>query len=145
MVEEKKDPSKDEASEKVEVPAKFKDIVEKVESMSVLELSELVKVLEEKFGVSAQAMAMAMPAQGGGAEGGGDAVEDVPKNVELKTAGDQKIQVIKVVKEVLGLGLKEAKDMVDGAPVMIKEGLKTEEAEELKKKFEEAGATVEVK
>jgi len=142
--EEAATPAK-EADKEVEVPSKFKDIVEKVESMSVLELSELVKVLEEKFGVSAQAMAMAMPA-GATATGGDDAAdEDAPKNVELKTAGDQKIQVIKVIKEVLGLGLKDAKDMVDGAPVVVKEGVKSEEAEELKAKFEEAGATVEVK
>lgn len=127
----------------VEVPAKFKDIVKQIEEMSVLELSELVKIFEEKFGVSAQAMAVAAPAQAGGDAGGSD--EDALKTLELKSAGDQKIQVIKVVKDILDLGLKEAKALVDEAPKVIKEGLKAEEAEELKKKFEDAGATVELK
>ena len=130
----------------VEVPAKFKDIVEKIEAMSVLEVSELVKVLEDKFGVSAQ-----MVVAGGSVTGGADVPdaggeeESTTKSVTLKSAGDQKIQVIKVVKEVLGLGLKEAKDFVDAAPKMVKEGLSAEEAEELKKNFEVAGAIVEIK
>ncbi|MFC1756703.1 50S ribosomal protein L7/L12 [Patescibacteria group bacterium] len=112
--------------------------------MSVLELSELVKILEDKFGVSAQMMASSVGSgQAVASDAGAD--EDVPKNVELKAVGDQKIQVIKVVKEVLDLGLKEAKELVDSAPKMIKENLSPEEAEELKKKLEEAGATVEVK
>lgn len=126
--------------ETVEVPAEFKALVDQVEKMSVLELHELVKVLEKRFGVSAQAVAVAGPAAGGDA-----AEEQSAFNVELSDAGAQKIAVIKVVKEVLGLGLKEAKDMVDAAPAMVKEGLKKEEAEELKAKLEEAGAKVTLK
>ena len=120
---------------------KFKDIIEKIEKMTVVELAELVKILEEKFDVSATAMAVG----GGAASGAGEAV--VEKNsfdVILKAVGGQKINVIKVVKEATGLGLKEAKDLVEGAPKSIKTGLKKEEAEELKKKLEEAGATVEL-
>ncbi len=139
--EEKKEETKEEAGEDVEVPKKFKDLVEAVESMSVLDLNELVKLLEKKFGVSAAAVAVAAPGAGG-AEG---AEEQDSFNVELKSAGDQKIAVIKAIKEILGLGLKEAKDMIDGAPTMLKEGVKKEEAEEIKKKIEEAGGTVELK
>jgi len=133
--------------EKVEVPAKFKDLVEKVEQMSVLDLAELVKVLEEKFGVSAQAPIM----MAGGAAGSqtGEAVAAVEEktsfNVELKTVGDKKIEVIKVVREITGKGLKEAKDLVDAAPQVVKENAKKEEAEEIKKKLETAGATAELK
>lgn len=126
--------------ETVEVPAQFKALVDQVEKMTVLELHELVKVLEKRFGVSAQAVAVAGPAAGGDA-----AEEQSVFGVELTDAGAQKIAVIKVVKEVLGLGLKEAKDMVDAAPSMVKEGLKKEEAEELKAKLEEAGAKVTLK
>jgi len=126
--------------EKAEVPAEFKELVEKVEKMSVLELHSLVKVLEKHFGVSAQAVAVAGPAAGGGA-----AEEKDEFTVELTEAGAQKIAVIKVVKEVLNLGLKEAKDMVDAAPSVVKEGLKKEAAEELKTKLEEAGAKVTLK
>lgn len=122
---------------KVEVPAKFKSIVEEIEKMSVLDLNELVKVFEAKFGVSATAVAAAGPATAGPAEEGSDSV-----NVELTDGGANKIAVIKVVKEVLALGLKEAKDMVDGAPAMLKTGVKKDEAEELKKKIEEAGGKV---
>ncbi len=132
---------------KIDIPAKFKDIIEKIESMSVLELSELVKILEEKFGVSASPMMMA-PLSGAGAAGTAEAAAGEEKdsfNVVLKASGDQKIQVIKVIREVLGLGLKEAKDLVDAAPKPVKEGVKKAEAEELKKKLEEAGAAVEVK
>lgn len=118
---------------------KFNKIVTEIESLSVLELSELIKVLEEKFGVSASAMAVAAPA-GAGA----DAEEKTAWNVVLKNGGDQKINVIKAVKEATGLGLKEAKDLVDGAPKTIKEGMKKEDAEELKKKLEAAGAVVEL-
>ncbi len=133
----------EETKKDVEVPSKFKDIVEAVEKMSVLDLSELVKIFEEKFGVSAQAaVAVAAPASGGDAE---DGEEKSSFTVELKNAGEQKIQVIKAAKELLGLGLKEAKDLVDGAPVVLKEGVKKEEAEEMKKKFEEAGAVIELK
>jgi len=139
MIEEKK------VEEKVEVPAKFKDLVKQIEELSVLDLAELVKVLEEKFGVSSTPM-MAMQAAGGAAAGGEAAAEEKSSyNVELKAAGEQKISVIKAVKEITGLGLKEAKDLVDGAPKMIKEGVKKEEAEEMKKKLEEAGAVVELK
>ncbi len=124
-----------------EVPAKFKDIVASIEAMSVLELSELVKVFEKKFGVSAAAVAVAGPAAGGAA--GGE--EKSSFDAELSDGGAQKIAVIKVVKEVLGLGLKEAKDLVDGAPAVLKTGMKKEEAEELKKKIEEAGGKVTLK
>lgn len=119
---------------------KYNDIIEKVEKLTVVELAELVKALEEKFGVSAAAMAVA----GGAAAGAAGGEEKTAWNVILKAGGDQKINVIKVVKEATGLGLKEAKDIVDGAPKPVKEGLKKEEAEELKKKLEEAGATVEL-
>ena len=120
---------------------KFKDIIEKIEGMSVLDLHELVKVLEEKFGVSASAM-MAAPAAGAGA---GAAEAKDAFDVELTSAGEQKIGVMKVVKEALGLGLKEAKDLVDGAPAVLKAGMKKAEAEDLKKKLEEAGAKVTLK
>ncbi len=125
--------------EKVETPAQFKSLVESVEKMTVLELHELVKFLEKKFGVSAQAVAVAGPAAGPAAE------EKSLFNVQLTDAGATKIAVIKVVKDVLALGLKEAKDLVDAAPTMLKEGLKKEEAEEVKKKIEEAGGKVELK
>ena len=145
MTEEKETKEEKSEKEEIKVPAKFKKIVEEVEKMTVLELSELVKVFEEKFGVSAQAMVAAAPvAAGGDSEGEGGGAPTL-KAVELKVAGDQKIQVIKIVREVLDVGLKEAKDLVDSAPKVIKEGLKPEEAEELKKKLEVAGATVEVK
>ncbi len=127
-------------SEEVEVPEQFKALVEQIEKMTVLELNELVKVLEKKFGVSAQAVAVAAPgAAGAGAE------EKDDFDVVLSSVGDNKIQVIKAVKEVLGLGLKEAKEFVEGAPQTVKEGAKKEEAEEIKAKLEEAGATVELK
>jgi len=125
---------------KVVVPAKFKDLVSKIEEMSVIELHELVKVLEEKFGVSAAAVAVAGPAASGE-----EAEVKSTFNVELTSAGEQKIAVMKVVKEVLALGLKEAKDLVDGAPQILKEGLKKEEAEDLKKKIEDAGGKVTLK
>lgn len=130
----------------VEVPSKFKDIVEKIESMSVLDLSELVGVLEKKFGVSAaMPMMIAGTASAAGGDEGGKSEEKSSFKVELKNAGGQKVQVIKVIKDVLGLGLKEAKDLADAAPKTVKEGVSKEEAEELKKKLEEAGATVEIK
>ncbi len=128
----------------VEVPAKFKDLVDAIEKLSVIELSELVKVLEDKFGVSASApVAVAAAPAAGGDDAG--ASEKTEFTVELKAAGDQKIQVIKAVREITGLGLKEAKDLVDGAPKTIKEGVKKEEAEDMKKKIEEAGGVVELK
>lgn len=118
---------------------KFKDIIEQIEKLTVVELAELVKTLEEKFGVSASVAASAGPAAGAAV-----AEEKSVFNVVLKAAGDQKINVIKAVKEATGLGLKEAKAFVDGAPKPIKEGLKKDEAEELKKKLEEVGAVVEL-
>lgn len=120
---------------------KYQEILSKIESMTALELSELVKAIEEKFGVSA-AMPMAAAAAPGTETA--DAVEKTAWNVILKTVGDQKIQVIKTVKEITGLGLQESKAMVDGAPKAIKEGVKREEADEFKKKLEAAGATVEL-
>ena len=129
-------------NEAVEVPTKFKDLVESVEKMSVIDLNELVKLLEKKFGVSAVAVAVAGPA----VAGAGEAKEEKSAfNVELKDAGAQKIAVIKIVKEVLALGLKEAKDLVDAAPKMLKEGMKKAEADDLKKRIEEAGGKVELK
>ncbi len=128
----------------VEVPEKFKALVEQIEKMSVLDLAELVKILEDKFGVSAAAPAMMMaaaPAAGGAAA----AEEKTEFNVELADAGANKINVIKAVKEITGLGLADAKALVDGAPKMVKEGVKKEEAEEMKKKIEEAGGKVNLK
>lgn len=123
-----------------EVPSKFKKLVEEVEAMTVLELSELVKVLEKKFGVSAAATASAGPAAAGPAEEAKSTAD-----VELTEIGASKIAVIKVVKEALALGLKEAKDLVDGAPSMLKQGMKKEDAAELAKKLTDAGAKVTLK
>ena len=124
----------------VSVPEKFKKLIEEIEKMSVIDLHELVKTLETKFGVSASAMAA--PAAGAGAA----AVEEKDSySVNLASVGEQKIAVMKAVKEVLGLGLKEAKDLVDGAPSVLKEGVKKAEAEEMKKKIEAAGGKVELK
>jgi large subunit ribosomal protein L7/L12 len=127
---------------KVEVPAKFKDLVETIEKMSVLDLHELVKTLEEKFGVSAAAVAVAGPAAAGAAS---SEEEKSAFKVELTDGGAQKIAVIKVVKEALGLGLKEAKDLVDAAPSILKEDMKKEDAEALKKSIEAAGGKVTLK
>ncbi len=129
-----------EETKKVEVPAKFKDLVATVEKMSVLDLHELVKTLEAHFGVSAAAVAVAGPAVAAAAT-----EEKSSFKVELTSAGAQKISVIKVVKEALGLGLKEAKDLVDAAPSVLKEDMKQKEAEDLKKKVEEAGGKVTLK
>ncbi|MBX4206275.1 50S ribosomal protein L7/L12 [Candidatus Parcubacteria bacterium] len=120
---------------------KSEKIIKEVEEMSVLELNELVKAFEEKFGVSATAVAAA-PAAGGAGEA---AEEKATANVELSASGDNKIAVIKAVKEVLGLGLKEAKDLVDAAPSMLKSDMKKEEAEAFKKQIEEAGGKVTLK
>ena len=119
--------------------AKIDELLETIDSLTVVELSELVKGIEEKYGVSAAAVAA--PAAGAAA---GAAEEKSSFNVVLKEAGANKIQVIKVVRDATGLGLKEAKDLVDGAPKTVKENVKKEEAEELKAKFAEAGATVEL-
>ena len=126
----------------VEVPAKFQPLVESIEKMSVLDLAELVKILEEKFGVSAAAPAMMMAAGGAAAA---PVEEQTSFNVELTGAGDNKINVIKAVRELTSLGLKEAKDIVDSAPKMLKENVSKEEAEEIKTKIETAGGSVVVK
>lgn len=121
---------------------KFNDILEKIAGFNALELAELVKAMEEKFGISA-----AMPVGVAAGAGAGDAAaadEKTAWNVLLKDGGSQKIQVIKVIKEVLGLGLQEAKAIVDGTPKAVKEGLKKDEAEDFKKKLEAAGAIVEL-
>lgn len=123
----------------VEIPAKFKTLVESIEKMSVLDLNELVKLLEKKFGVSAQAVAVAAAPAAAAAD------EKSTVAVHLAAAGDQKIAVIKVVKEVLALGLKEAKDLVDAAPTLLKDGMKKEDAEAFKKSIEAAGGKVEFK
>jgi large subunit ribosomal protein L7/L12 len=128
-------------AKEVSIPAKFKDLVSKIEEMPVIELHELVKVLEEKFGVSAAAVATAGPAAAAGEPA---EVKDA-FTVELTASGEQKIAVMKIVKEVLGLGLKEAKDLVDGAPSVLKENVKKADAEEIKKKIEEAGGKVTLK
>ena len=120
------------------------DVVSFIDNMSVLEMSEFVKELEEKYGVTAAAPAVAMMAP---AAGGGEAAaeEKTEFDVVLTAIGDKKIQVIKEVRAITGLGLKDAKDLVEGAPKTVKEGVKKEEAEEIKKKIEEVGGTVEVK
>lgn len=126
----------------VEVPEKFKSLVSTIETMSVLDLAELVKVLEDKFGVSAAAPAMMMAAP---AAGGAAAEEKSSFTVEITSAGDNKINVIKVVRELTGLGLKEAKDIVDAAPKAVKENAAKAEAEDMKSKLEAAGAKVTLK
>jgi len=127
---------------KIEVPAKFKSLVEEIEKMSVLDLAELVKILEEKFGVSASAPAMMMA---GPAAAAAPVEEKTSFDVEITEAGANKINVIKAVRELTELGLKEAKDLVDAAPKMVKEGVKKEDAEAMKKRLEEAGAKVTLK
>ena len=142
MAEEKKE-------EKVQVPEKFKKLVEEIEKLSVLDLAELVKVLEKKFGVSAVAPVAVAAAPAAGAPGAGPETEEKSVfNIVLNVVGDKKIEVIKVVRDITEKGLKEAKDLVDAAatgPQVVKENVKKEEAEELKKKFEAAGAKVELK
>jgi len=134
MAEEKKE---------ITIPEKFKDLVEKIEKLTVLELADLVKILEEKFGVSATPQVVASAGANTGA------AEEAPKSdtvsVILKDGGQAKVQVIKAVKELIGLGLKEAKDLVDGAPKPIKENIPLAQAEDIKKKLEEAGAVIEIK
>ena len=122
------------------------DIIDEIEKLSVLELAELVKALEDKFGVSAQAM-VAAPAAGvgTGADGEAEEEEQTEFDVVLNAIGDKKIQVIKVVRSVTSLGLKEAKDLVDGAPRSVKEGVSREEADQIKAELEEVGAVVEIK
>ncbi|HNP75234.1 MAG TPA: 50S ribosomal protein L7/L12 [bacterium] len=131
-----------EEKKEVVVPEKFKALVEQIEQLSVIDLAELVKVLEEKFGVSAAAPVAAIAAAPVAAE----AVEEKDSfDIELTAAGANKIAVIKAVREVTELGLKEAKDLVDGAPKIVRESVKKEEAEQIKKKLTEAGATVTLK
>ncbi|PJA45463.1 50S ribosomal protein L7/L12 [Candidatus Uhrbacteria bacterium CG_4_9_14_3_um_filter_50_9] len=129
--------------EAVEVPAKFQDLVSKIEEMSVLDLAELVKILEKKFGVSAAAPAMMMA--GGPAAAGEVAEEKTDFDVILTAAGDNKIGVIKAVRAITGLGLKEAKAVVDAAPGPVKEGVPKAQAEDMKSQIEEAGGSVELK
>ena len=149
--EEKKEEKKEKDSKKeekdeeeVKVPKKFKDLVEKIEEMSVIDLSELVKVLEKKFGVSAQPVAAAAPAQGGGAEKK-EEEEKSAYDVELTETGSNKISVIKGIREFVSIGLKEAKEMADNAPKVVKNQVPKEDAEKMKKKLEEAGAKVTLK
>jgi large subunit ribosomal protein L7/L12 len=120
-------------------------IAEQIQGLTLLEASQLVKLLEEKLGVSAAAATVAAPAAGGGAAAAAPVEEKTEFTVVLTAAGANKINVIKAVREVTSLGLKEAKDLVDGAPKPIKEGVSKDEAETIKKKFTDAGATVEVK
>ncbi len=144
VTEEVKEEATEEASdagEEVEVPAKFAPIIDAVENMTVLELNELVKLIEKKWGVSAAAVAVAA----GGAAGDGGAEEKTEFDVVLASDGGSKIPVMKAVKELLGLGLKEAKELVESAPVTLKEGVKAADAEEMKAKIEEAGGKVELK
>lgn len=144
MAEEKKAKKAKESKKKeVKLTGDQKKVLEIVEKMTVLELSQLVKALEEKFGVSAAAPVAVAAATAPAGEGKGEEEKSI-FNVVLKDAGGQKIAVIKAVKTATGLGLKEAKDLVDSAPKAVKEGVKKEEAEELKKQLEEAGATVDL-
>ena len=125
---------------------KSEDILNAIEEMSVMELVELISAIEEKFGVTAAAAVAAAPVAAAGDAAGGDAAEEKDEfDVVLSAAGDQKVQVIKAVRAITGLGLKEAKDLVDGAPNTLKEGVKKEEAEEMLKQLTEAGATAELK
>jgi len=150
MVEEKEKISPEKsakADKEVKVPEKFKKLIEDIEKMPVLELAELVKILEKKFGVSAQAPVAVAPAAAG-APGAPAVEEKTVFNIELKSVGDKKIEVIKVVRDITEKGLREAKDLVDAAasePQVLKENVKKEEAEEIKKKLEEAGAKIELK
>ena len=130
---------------KVEVPAKFKEIVDIISSMSVIDLAELVGILEDKFGVSAATPMMAPTATGANAAADGAPAEQTVFNVELTAAGSNKIAVIKVIREITQKGLKEAKDLVDAAPKLVKEGVGKDEAESIKKKLEEAGGKVTLK
>lgn len=135
-------PEETKSEEPIEVPEKFKSLVETIEKMSVLDLAELVKILEKKFGVSAAAPAMIMA---GPAAVSAESEEKTSFNVEITEVGSNKIAVIKAVRELTEMGLKDAKDLVDAAPKMLKEGVKKEDAEAMKKKLEEAGAKVTLK
>jgi len=141
MTEEvKNETNQTESGENVVVPAKFQDLVSKIEALTVLDLAELVKILEKKFGVSASAPAMMMAAPAAGAP-----AEAVEEKDSFDIAGANKIAVIKAIREVTEIGLKDAKDLVDGAPKIVKEGVKKEDAAAIKKKLEEAGGKVTLK
>lgn len=130
----------------VELSKEEKAVIDALEKLNVVQLNNVVKFMEQEYGISAAApVAVAAAGGGGGGDDAGAAEEKSAYDIELTAAGDQKIQVIKVVKEITGLGLGEAKALVDGAPGVIKEGVPTEEAEEMKKKIEEAGGSVELK
>lgn len=139
MSEEKKQKAE------LKIPEKFKDLVEKIEKLSVLELAELVKILEEKFGVSAQTMMATAPVTATTSSEAKKEEEKTSFDVELTEVGANKIAVIKIVRDLSGKGLKEAKDLVDAAPKIIKEKVTKEEAEEIKKKLEEVGAKITLK
>ncbi|MCD6270483.1 50S ribosomal protein L7/L12 [bacterium] len=150
--ENKKDNNeKEDEKKEVEVPKEFKDLIEKIEKMSVADLARLVKVLEEKFGVSAapQVVSVSGGGQAGGSNGQAAAEEEKSVfNIELKEVGAKKIEVIKVIRDLTGKGLKESKDLVDAAekePQVVRENVKKDEAKEIQKKLEEAGAKVELK
>lgn len=143
MAEEKD--IKEQKKEQIEVPKKFKGLVEEIEKMSVLDLAELVKILEKKFGVSAQAPVAVAAVVPAAEQGIGAGEEQTTFNVEITKAGSNKISVIKAIREFIQIGLKEAKDLVDAAPKVVKEGVSKEEAENMKKKLEGAGATVTLK
>ena len=145
VVEEKKPAAKKASTKKESKQNSVSTIIEAIEKLTVLELVELVKELEDKFGVSAQAAVMAPVAAAGGPAAAEAAEEKTEFDVVLTGVGDKKIQVIKVVREITALGLKEAKDLVDGAPKPVKEGISKDEAEEIKKKFEDVGATIDIK
>lgn len=132
-------------AEVVEIPEKFKSLVEEIEKMSVLDLAELVKILEKKFGVSAAAPVAMVANSATGGEEGGDKEDKSVFNVELTSVGDNKIGVIKAIRELTQVGLKDAKDIADSAPKIIKENVTKEEAQEMKKKIEEVGGSVELK
>jgi large subunit ribosomal protein L7/L12 len=137
-------PAEEEAEQTVELSKAAQTILDSVGKLTVLELADLVKAMEEKFGVSAAAPVM-MAGGGGGGDAGGGTEEKAAFDVEFTSAGDAKINAIKAVREVTGLGLKEAKEVVDNAPKIMKEGVKKEEAEEMKARIEESGATVTLK
>jgi len=148
--EKKEEKIEEKEEEKIEIPEKFKKLVNEIENMKVVDLAELVKILEKKFGVSSQPQVVAPAAPGAGAPGGtGSASEEKSAfNIILKGVGSKKIEVIKAVRDVTQKGLKESKDLVDAAekePQTVKENVKKEEAEEIKKKFEAAGAEIELK
>ncbi|MBI2633140.1 MAG: 50S ribosomal protein L7/L12 [Parcubacteria group bacterium] len=133
------------SDEKKLIPEKFKGLVSEIEKLSVLDLAELVKVLEDHFGVKASAPAVAVAAASVAQEDEGPKEEQTTFNVEITESGANKISVIKAMREIIQIGLKEAKDMVDGAPKVVKEGVGKAEAEEMKKKLEAAGAKVTLK